>query len=109
MTPGGVDAHVHLTDPIRGDPEWHWSDDFESGTRAALAGGITTVGNMSFPPRDGTIADAIEQDDADARVLVVTGWPKWTISRGEVVQEDGRVTAARGRARLVRRGAHRAI
>ena len=74
VTPGGVDAHVHLTDPIRGDPDWHWSDDFESGTRAALAGGITTVGNMSFPPRDGTIADAIEQDDADARALAVTDY-----------------------------------
>lgn len=74
LTPGGVDAHVHLTDPIRGDPDWHWSDDFESGTQAALAGGITTVGNMSFPPRDGTIADAIEQDDADARALAVTDY-----------------------------------
>ncbi len=74
VTPGGVDAHVHLTDPVRGDPDWHWSDDFESGTQAALAGGITTVGNMSFPPRDGTIADAIEQDDADARALAVTDY-----------------------------------
>ena len=39
----------------------------------------------------------------------VRGWPKWTISRGDVVQADGRVTGVKGRARLVRRGPHRAI
>ena len=48
VTPGGVDPHVHLTPPTRRADGWKWSDDFESGTRAAVAGGITTVGNMSF-------------------------------------------------------------
>jgi dihydropyrimidinase len=48
VMPGGVDPHVHLScaDLPRG-PE-HWVDDFESGSRAALVGGITTVGNMTF-------------------------------------------------------------
>ena len=59
ITPGGVDPHVHLTPPTRQADGWKWSDDFESGTRAALAGGVTTVGNISFPERDQTLADAI--------------------------------------------------
>ena len=62
VTPGGVDPHVHLTPPTRSNPEFRWVDDFETGTRAALAGGVTTVGNISFPERGETLADAIEHD-----------------------------------------------
>jgi dihydropyrimidinase len=69
VTPGGVDPHVHLTPPARGDHGWSWIDDFESGTRAALAGGVTTVGNISFPGRGETIADAIATDSAEANQL----------------------------------------
>ena len=39
----------------------------------------------------------------------VTGWPKWTISAGEVVVEEGEVLGTPGRGRLVRRGPHRSI
>ncbi len=74
VTPGGVDPHVHLTPPTREADGWKWSDDFESGTRAALAGGITTVGNISFPERDQTLADAITNDDAEARELAVADY-----------------------------------
>jgi dihydropyrimidinase len=66
VTPGGVDPHVHLTPPTRDPGGWRWVDDFESGTRAALAGGVTTVGNISFPGRGETLADAIEHDCAKA-------------------------------------------
>jgi len=41
VLPGMVDMHVHLRDP--GFPE---REDFESGTRAAAAGGVTTVLDM---------------------------------------------------------------
>jgi len=74
VTPGGVDAHTHLTDPIRGNKDFHWSDDFESGTQAAVAGGITTIGNMSFPPSGGTLIDGIALDDTEARALAVTDY-----------------------------------
>ena len=67
VTPGGVDPHVHLTPPTRSAAGWRWADDFESGTRAALAGGVTTVGNISFPERGETLADAIARDDAESR------------------------------------------
>ncbi|OAX42545.1 allantoinase [Rhizopogon vinicolor AM-OR11-026] len=48
VLPGLVDAHVHLNEPGRTDWEGFWT-----GTRAAVAGGITTVVDMplnSIPP-----------------------------------------------------------
>ena len=41
VTPGGVDAHCHLDQPM--DPPVRMADDFDSGTRAAACGGTTTV------------------------------------------------------------------
>jgi dihydropyrimidinase len=49
VMPGGIDMHVHLTPTIAEEGELHWADDFASGTRAAAAGGITTVGNITTP------------------------------------------------------------
>jgi dihydropyrimidinase len=48
VLPGGFDAHVHLTIPGQHMREPRWVDDFTSGSAAALAGGITTIGNMTF-------------------------------------------------------------
>ena len=41
VTPGGVDAHCHLDQPIA--PPLRMADDFHSGTRSAACGGTTTV------------------------------------------------------------------
>ena len=49
VLPGGVDPHVHLSPSVPVEEAPPWVDDFWSGTRAAAAGGITTVGNMTFP------------------------------------------------------------
>jgi dihydropyrimidinase len=49
LLPGGIDAHVHLSSPPGASNEGpRWVDDFTSGSAAALAGGITTIGNMTF-------------------------------------------------------------
>mgnify|MGYP003365161240 CR=1 FL=1 len=48
ILPGLVDTHVHLNDPGR----THW-EGFESGTKSAISGGVTTVVDMplnSTPP-----------------------------------------------------------
>ena len=52
--PGGVDAHTHLVHRGLGDRLGFpvWVDDFWSGSRAAIAGGITTIGNMTYPVPD---------------------------------------------------------
>ena len=52
--PGGVDAHTHLVHQgFRDRLEFPiWVDDFWSGSRAAIAGGITTIGNMTYPVLD---------------------------------------------------------
>jgi dihydropyrimidinase len=64
LLPGGVDPHVHLhmegLDP--GEPGW--VDDYTSGSQAALAGGVTSVGNMSFVLPWETIADRVRAEEA---------------------------------------------
>src|SRR6476661_7276442 len=41
LLPGVIDPHVHLNEPGRSD----W-EGFDTGTRAALAGGLTTLVDM---------------------------------------------------------------
>lgn len=41
VTPGGVDAHCHLDQPMA--PPLRMADNFDTGTRAAACGGTTTV------------------------------------------------------------------
>ncbi|HUY99539.1 MAG TPA: amidohydrolase family protein [Thermomicrobiaceae bacterium] len=61
VLPGAIDPHVHLTDPGDDGGEL-WVDDFASGTAAALAGGITTVGNMTFLRADELPLDALARE-----------------------------------------------
>jgi dihydropyrimidinase len=74
VLPGGVDPHVHLTPPRTGPGIHSWADDFEVGTRAALAGGVTTVGNMSFPRSGEQMMAGMERDLADAAAHAVADY-----------------------------------
>jgi dihydropyrimidinase len=58
VLPGGIDPHTHLSPP--------WADDFESGSKAALAGGITTLGCMTSPKEGESLLDALEREEARA-------------------------------------------
>ncbi|MGH7726082.1 MAG: allantoinase AllB [Candidatus Eiseniibacteriota bacterium] len=63
VLPGLVDAHVHVNEPGRTD----W-EGFETATRAAIAGGVTTLVDMplnSIPPT--TTVAALETKRAAAR------------------------------------------
>jgi dihydropyrimidinase len=63
VLPGGVDPHVHFS-AYDAPPEPAWVDDFSSGSRAAAAGGITTVGHMSYPWYEQTLGETIARDQA---------------------------------------------
>ena len=71
VLPGGIDAHVHLSliDEMLDGPRW--CDDFASGTAAAAAGGITAVGNMTFPREGESMRDAVLRDAADADAMAI--------------------------------------
>ena len=72
VLPGGVDAHVHLSGGGGPADALTWADDWESGTRAAAAGGVTTVGNMTVPRAGESLSDVVRRVGADvaARSLV---------------------------------------
>lgn len=57
VMPGGIDPHTHLEMPFMGT---YSSDDFESGTRAALSGGTTMVVDFALPSPDQGLLDAIQ-------------------------------------------------
>lgn len=67
VLPGGIDMHVHLTSVVGPEGEFRWADDFASGTRAAAAGGITTVGNISFPRPDEGLLATVERTIAEVQ------------------------------------------
>ncbi len=62
ILPGLIDAHVHLRDPGATHKE-----DFATGTRAALAGGVTTVLDMPNNPQPTTTQQAMEEKRRIAR------------------------------------------
>ncbi|MCA1645017.1 MAG: amidohydrolase family protein, partial [Chloroflexi bacterium] len=66
VLPGGVDAHVHLSNPPGQTHEPRWVDDFASGSAAALAGGITSVGNMTFGRPNENLRDALRRETSVA-------------------------------------------
>jgi allantoinase len=70
LLPGVVDSHVHVNEP--GRTEW---EGFASATRAAAAGGVTTIIDMplnSIPAT--TSVEALEAKKAVATVSVDTGF-----------------------------------
>ncbi len=60
VMPGGIDPHTHLEMPFMGT---YSADDFESGTRAALAGGTTMVVDFALPSPGQGLLDALQMWD----------------------------------------------
>ncbi len=60
VMPGGIDPHTHLEMPFMGT---YSSDDFESGTRAALAGGTTMVVDFALPNQGESLLEALKRWD----------------------------------------------
>lgn len=60
VMPGGIDPHTHLEMPFMGT---YSTDDFESGTRAALAGGTTMVVDFCLPAPNQSLLEALQMWD----------------------------------------------
>ena len=91
VLPGAVDAHVHFNDPGRTDYEG-----FETGTRAAAAGGTTTIVDMPLNAQPPTIdARAFDRKRAAAERSALVDFAVWG---GLVPGDIGRLDelAARG-------------
>ena len=72
LLPGLVDTHVHVNEP--GRTEW---EGFETATRAAAAGGVTTVLDMplnSIPPTVDVAALEVKKKSADGKCSVDVGF-----------------------------------
>lgn len=80
VIPGGVDVHVHLALPFCGTVS---ADDYDSGTRAAACGGVTTLIDFAIPYGKETLQQALDnwQARADGKAcvdysfhLAITDW-----------------------------------
>lgn len=72
LLPGVVDSHVHVNDP--GRTEW---EGFTSATRAAAAGGVTTIVDMplnSIPPTCDVPALELKRRTAEPQAFVDVGF-----------------------------------
>ena len=72
LLPGVVDSHVHVNDP--GRTEW---EGFSSATRAAAAGGVTTLIDMplnSIPPTVDVAALEVKRKTAQTQAYIDVGF-----------------------------------
>ncbi|MEO9612489.1 MAG: dihydropyrimidinase [Nitratireductor sp.] len=94
VLPGGIDPHTHLEMPFMGT---YSSDDFESGTRAALSGGTTMVIDFCLSQPDGSLLDAIKMwDNKSTRAccdysfhMAITWWGEQVFNEMPEVVERG--------------------
>jgi dihydropyrimidinase len=66
VLPGGIDAHTHFNSEWPFPHERRPADGFESGTRGAAAGGITTVCDFVYQLGGESLTDALERVIGDA-------------------------------------------
>ncbi|TFF83932.1 hypothetical protein EU523_01950 [Candidatus Heimdallarchaeota archaeon] len=71
ILPGGIDPHVHLSLPEYVPERHRWADDFESGSKAALAGGITTLGCISVPDKGESPLGTIKRESEKAQKKLI--------------------------------------
>ncbi len=80
--PGGIDPHVHLALPT---PAGNSSDDFISGSLAALAGGTTTMIDFVTPRRGQSLEEAYRLRKAETAASIINcrlhmGISEWNTS-----------------------------
>ncbi|MCT8996842.1 dihydropyrimidinase [Chelativorans intermedius] len=94
VMPGGIDPHTHLEMPFMGT---YSSDDFESGTRAAVAGGTTMVVDFCLPSPGQSLLEAISMwDNKSTRAtcdfsfhMAITWWSEQVFNEMAEVVDRG--------------------
>ncbi|WP_099864828.1 dihydropyrimidinase [Pararhizobium haloflavum] len=95
VMPGGIDPHTHMEMPFMGT---YSSDDFETGTRAALHGGTTMVVDFCLPAPGQSLLEALQAwDNKSTKAMcdysfhmAVTWWGEQVFNEMEtVVREKG--------------------
>ncbi len=94
ILPGGIDPHTHLEMPFMGT---YSSDDFESGTRAALSGGTTTVVDFCLPSPQQSLLEARQMwDNKTSKAscdysfhMAITWWSQQVFDEMETVVNSG--------------------
>jgi dihydropyrimidinase len=71
VMPGGIDVHTHLDMPFGGTTS---SDDFETGTRAALFGGTTTLIDFAIQYKGQSLRQAFDTWMAKASAKAVSDY-----------------------------------
>ncbi|MBY0449238.1 MAG: dihydropyrimidinase [Cyanobacteria bacterium] len=94
--PGGIDPHTHMELPFMGT---YASDDFETGTRAGLYGGTTTIIDFAIQTQGKSLRDALETWYAKAagkalgdyafHVGVTDFNPETRAEIKDIIQKDG--------------------
>ena len=67
--PGIIEAHTHMETPVKG---YVSSDDFSTGTKAAAAGGVTTIIDFTIQAKGQSLKESIEERkrQANGRVYI---------------------------------------
>ena len=95
IMPGGIDPHTHLEMPFMGT---YSSDNFDSGTRAALSGGTTMVVDFALPSPGQSLLEALQMWDNKSTMahcdysfhMAITWWGEQVFNEMQtVVQERG--------------------
>tara|TARA_Y100001970_G_scaffold294331_1_gene450782 strand:+ start:87240 stop:88694 length:1455 start_codon:yes stop_codon:yes gene_type:complete len=94
VMPGGIDPHTHLDMPFMGT---YTSDNFESGTRAALSGGTTMVVDFCLPAPGHSLLEAIQAWDNKSSLattdysfhMAITWWGEEVFNEMSAVVDKG--------------------
>ena len=95
VIPGGIDTHTHMQLPFMGS---YAIDDFDSGSKAAIAGGTTSFIDFAIPNKGQTLSSAYEtwRGWADPKVncdytlhAAITDWNEQTPGEMKRMVEKG--------------------
>jgi dihydropyrimidinase len=92
VLPGALDVHVHLALPFCGTVS---ADDYDSGTKAAARGGVTTVIDFAIPYGDESLQQAVDNWMEKARPacvdytfhVAVTKWNQHKHQMADIVKQ----------------------